>query len=88
MLVCAIFGTVRLQGLLNRSKGWWSVPLKRGSSSATISANVRELVNAGHAQKQAVAIAEDKAKEQAPDRRHTNSVTHGAIHLSKEGKKK
>lgn len=64
------------------------MPLKRGSSSVTISANVRELVNAGHAQKQAVAIAENKAKEQAPDQRHTNSVTHGAIHLSKEAKRR
>lgn len=60
------------------------MPLKRGSSSATISSNIRELVHAGHAQKQAVAIAERKAHEQPADKRHTNSVTHGAMHLHKQ----
>lgn len=60
------------------------MPLKRGSSSATISANIKELVTAGHAQKQAVAIAERKAHEQPADNRHTNNATHGAIHLHKQ----
>ena len=33
------------------------MPLKKGSSSKTVSANVRELIASGHSQKQAVAIA-------------------------------
>jgi hypothetical protein len=37
------------------------VPLKTGSSQATVSANIAELVDSGRPQKQAVAIALDKA---------------------------
>jgi hypothetical protein len=37
------------------------VPLKKGSSKKTISANVRELMASGRPQKQAVAIALDEA---------------------------
>jgi len=33
------------------------MPLKKGSSKAVISANIRELVKAGHSQKQSIAIA-------------------------------
>jgi len=33
------------------------MPLKRGSSKAIISANIRELIHSGHSQKQAIAIA-------------------------------
>jgi len=39
------------------------MPLKRGSSPETISANVAELVRAGHPEKQAVAIAEREAND-------------------------
>ena len=63
------------------------MPLKRGDSQAVISANIKELRHAGHAQKQAVAIAENKAHQQDPDRRHTNNATLGAIALHREGKK-
>jgi hypothetical protein len=38
------------------------VPLKSGASQATISHNIREMVEAGHPQKQAVAAAERKAR--------------------------
>lgn len=64
------------------------MPLKRGSSQATISANIRDMVNAGHSQAQAVAAAMRKSHEQPADKRHTNDVTHGAMHLNKEGKRR
>ena len=37
------------------------MPLKKGSSDATVSSNIKELVHSGRPQKQAIAIAMDKA---------------------------
>ena len=44
------------------------MPLQSGSSSQTISAYIRELIQAGYNQKQAVAIALDKAKSSKKQR--------------------
>lgn len=49
------------------------MPLKGGSSARTIAYNIKELMAAGHPQKQAIAIAMDKAgktkaKKKSPKR--------------------
>ena len=47
------------------------MPLKSGSSYATIMSNIAELINAGHEKKQAIAIAFKKAKGE-PRRKNDN----------------
>jgi hypothetical protein len=44
------------------------MPLKRGSSKKTVSANIRELRGSGYPQKQAVAIALSTARKRKKKR--------------------
>jgi hypothetical protein len=45
------------------------VPLKSGSSSATVSSNIREMIKAGHPKNQAVAAAMSKKRKGKKGRR-------------------
>lgn len=45
------------------------MPLKKGYSPKTVSANIKTLVGEGKPQKQAVAVALAKAKESKPKKR-------------------
>lgn len=64
------------------------MPLEKGSSKEVISSNIAELVNAGHEQKQAVAIAYKEAGKSRDDSEppYTEAVDCETIH--KEGGKR
>ena len=42
------------------------MPLKPGDDEETVSENIREMIKAGHPQKQAVAAAMNKARDELP----------------------
>jgi hypothetical protein len=42
------------------------MPLKQGTSKATISSNIREMIKSGHPQRQAVAAALSTARKSKP----------------------
>ena len=50
------------------------MPLKKGSSKATISANIRKEKAAGKPQAQAVAIALNTARQPVPHKRRRSAV--------------
>lgn len=47
------------------------MPLKKGSSRSTVSGNIREMIRAGHPQKQAVAAALNTARKSKRGKRRT-----------------
>lgn len=54
------------------------MPLRKGSSRAAVSANIRTEVNAGKPQKQAVAIALDVARRSHPHASRLGNYLHPA----------
>lgn len=57
------------------------MPLKKGSSKKTVSVNIKELVESGRPQKQAIAIALDKARR--PKRKVRPAPKRGKISRAK-----
>jgi hypothetical protein len=62
------------------------MPLAHGSSPATISSNIREMVHAGHPQAQAVAAAMRTAREGRAEGGTVNKVHVGPIHSPVAGR--
>lgn len=63
------------------------MPLKSGTSQATISQNISEMVRAGHPQKQAVAAALEQSRQSRAEGGEINDKIHvGPIHSNVAGR--
>lgn len=61
------------------------MPLHPGSSEATISANIRELMASGRPQRQAIAIALAKARAVRGKTRRGVAIRRGTVSLARVG---
>lgn len=52
------------------------MPLKKGSSKSTASENIREMMQAGHSQKQSVAAALDNQRKSKRSKRGSSRKSH------------
>lgn len=62
------------------------MPLKKGSSRETISSNIREMMNAGHPQQQAIAAALSQSRRARAEGGASDKIHVGPIHSNVAGR--